>query len=179
MVKHMNSELYLELQDNEWPYIKTTHDRTIVRAIVIDDDYNFYFVRATRDDIFGNVTLIETSGGGVENGEDLHFAIKRELKEELGINVDILCKIGVVSDYYNLIYRHNINNYFLCKIKSFGNKNLTEEEINDFHLSTLKLSYENAVKEYKELSCSKLGRLIANRELPILYKANEILSKKI
>ena len=75
-------------------------------------------------------------------------AVKRELKEELGVKVDVICKIGVVSDCYNLIHRHNINNYFLCKVESFGEKELTEDEINNFHLSTLKLSYEEVVREY-------------------------------
>ena len=67
-------------------------------------------MRANRDDDFGKATLIETAGGGVEAGEDLDTAIRRELKEELGADVEILCKIGVVSDYYNLINRHNVNN---------------------------------------------------------------------
>ena len=137
----------------------------------------FYFVRAVRDDEFGKATLIETSGGGVENGEDLITAIQRELKEELGVYVDVVCKIGIVSDYYNLIYRHNINNYFLCKIKSFGQKNLTQDEIEKFHLSTLKMSYEEAVIEYENRKNSKLGTLIANRELPVLHRAKEILDK--
>ena len=35
-----------------------------------------------------------------------------KLKEELGVEIEIISKIGVVSDYYNLIHRHNINNYF-------------------------------------------------------------------
>lgn len=92
------------------------HDRDIARAIVIDDDGYFHFVRVERDDDFGKATIIETAGGGVEPEENLDTAIKRELKEELGVEVDVLCKIGVVSDFYNLIHRHNINNYFLCKI---------------------------------------------------------------
>ena len=171
----MNKELKIELKDTEYKYDYINHDRNIVRAIVYDDNNDFYFVRANRDDEFGKAILIETSGGGVEKDEDLNSAIKRELKEELGANVSIICKIGIVSDYYNLIHRHNINNYFLCKATSFEDKNLTEHEINDFHLSTLKLSYEEAIKEYKYRSFTKLGKLIANRELPILYKAKEII----
>ncbi len=172
-----NNEIKIELQDTQWKKEYIDHDRNIVRAIVYDENRMFYFVRAVRDDEFGKATLIETSGGGVENGEDLITAVQRELKEELGVSVDVVCKIGIVSDYYNLIHRHNINNYFLCKIKSFGEKNLTQDEIEKFHLSTLKMSYEEAVIEYENRKNSKLGTLIANRELPVLHRAKEILDK--
>ncbi|MDY4152428.1 MAG: NUDIX hydrolase [Treponema sp.] len=172
-----NNEIKIELQDTQWKKEYIDHDRNIVRAIVYDENRMFYFVRAVRDDEFGKATLIETSGGGVENGVDLITAVQRELKEELGVFVDVVCKIGIVSDYYNLIHRHNINNYFLCKIKSFGQKNLTQDEIEKFHLSTLKMSYEEAVIEYENRKNSKLGTLIANRELPVLHRAKEILDK--
>lgn len=168
-------ELLLDLTDNEWPLTTIDHDRLIARAIVVDNEDNFYFVRANRDDDFGKATLIETAGGGVEDGEDLDTAIKRELKEELGVDVEVICKIGVVSDYYNLIHRHNINNYFLCKTISFGDRHLTRDEIEDFHLSTLKLKYEEALTEYEKCRCTKLGRLVANREVPVLKRAKELL----
>lgn len=170
-------EISIELQDTEWPFTFTDHDRQIVRAIAFDENGYYYFVRAVRDDDFGKAELIETSGGGVESGEDLIKAIERELKEELGAEVDIICKIGVVSDYYNLIHRHNINNYYLCKIKSFGDKHLTEDELERFHLSTLKMSYDDALKEYERCSETKLGRLVANRELPILKRAKELINE--
>ena len=173
----MEKELFINLQDDQWEFDYIDHDRTVVRAIVFDEEDKFYFVKAVRDDDFGKATLIETSGGGVEENEELLDAIKRELKEELGVEVDVICKIGEVSDYYNLIHRHNINNYFLCKVKSFGDKKLTKEEMDDFHLSTLRLSYEEACKEYEYRSNSKLGKLISNRELPILHRAKEILDK--
>ncbi len=171
----MDKILNIELKDEEWPLHYIDHDRQIVRAIVFDDMDNLYFVRVYRDDDFGKATLIETAGGGVEMGEEFECAIRRELKEELGAEVDIVCKLGVVSDYYNLIHRHNINHYFLCKIKSFGESNMTEEEINDFHLSTLKVSYEEAVLEYERCAETPLGRLVAKRELPVLIYAGEII----
>lgn len=171
----MYKEIYIELHDTQWQFDFVDHDRNIARAIVYDDNGIFYFVRAERDDDFGKATLIETAGGGVEQGEDLLNAVQRELKEELGVSVEVICKIGVVSDYYNLIHRHNINNYFLCKIKLFGEKNLTQDEIDSFHLSTLKLSYEEAVQEYENRKNTRLGTLVANRELPVLYRAKEII----
>lgn len=173
MKKH--EEISLTLADNEWPYEYTSHDRHIARGIVVDDEGYFYFVRADRDDDFGRAVVIETAGGGVEEGEKPEIAILRELKEELGAEVKVICKIGVVSDYYNLIHRHNVNNYFLCRAISFGNRSLTEDEIEKFHLSTLRLSYEEAVAEYERCRDSKLGRIIGNREMPILKRAKEIL----
>lgn len=171
-----NEELFLELSDNEWPDNGTTHDRSIARAIVIDDDGYFYFMHVERDDDFGRATLIETAGGGVEPGEDLTTAIKRELSEELGAQVEIITEIGVVSDHYNLIHRHNINNYFLCRVVSFGEKHMTEEEINEFHLSTWKLTFHEAEAEYERCSNTPLGRLVAARELPILKRAGQLLN---
>ena len=68
--------LELNLQDTEWPFTYIDHDREIVRAIVIDEQEDFYFVRVERDDDFGRATLIETSGGGVEPGEALEAALR-------------------------------------------------------------------------------------------------------
>ncbi len=172
----MKNELYLELCDNEWPLTYTDHDRPIVRAILFDDVGMLHFIRAVRDDGFGNVTIIETSGGGVEEGDgDLTAAIQRELREELGATVQIVGKIGVVSDYYNLIHRHNINHYFLCRLISLGENDLTDDEKNRYHLAPLTLSYEDAVKEYERCAATSLGRLIAARELPILKRAKEMM----
>ena len=41
------------------------------------------------------------------------------------------------------------------------------------------MSFEEAVKEYEKCSDTKLGRLVANRELPVLQRAKEISDKFI
>jgi len=178
-LKDCQPKLTLQLQDDQWPLEYIDHDREIVRAIVFDDSGFLYFVRAQRDDDFGEATLIETSGGGVEAGEELTSAIARELKEELGAAVEVLCEIGVVSDYYNLIHRHNINHYYLCRLLSLGETSLTQDEIDCFHLSTLRLTYEQAVEEYHLRASTRLGKLIASRELPILLRAKELMDSMI
>ena len=179
MCEQREQEFWIELTDGEWPFTGTDHDRLIVRAIVYDDAGWFYFMRAHRDDDFGKATLIETSGGGVEPGEALEAAIRRELREELGAEVEIVRKLGVVSDYYNLIRRHNLNHFFLCRALSFGEKHLMPDEIEDFHLSTLRLTYDEAVREYETRANTPLGRLIRNRELPVLRRAKELLANAL
>ena len=38
-------ELKLELQDMQWPKTNIDHDRQVVRAIVVDEQQNYYFVK--------------------------------------------------------------------------------------------------------------------------------------
>ena len=172
----MSEELKLSFTDTEWPLTYTSHDRHVARGIVFDDEGNFYFMRVNRDDDFGKAILIETAGGGVEPGESPDDGILRELSEELGATAKVICKIGVVDDYYNLIHRHNINHYYLCRVIAFGESHMTEDEIHQFHLSTLKVSYEEAVLEYEKCACTPLGRLLYQRELPILKQAKVLLN---
>jgi len=178
----MDRQLNLSLTDDQWPYTYTDHDRQIARAIVFDDAdsllFTMYFVRAERNDDFGEAMVIETAGGGVEPGEEPTEAIVRELREELGAEVEVVCKLGVVEDYYNLIHRHNINHYFLCRVRSLGENHLTKDEAEVFHLSTWKLTYEEAAAEYEKRAATKLGRLIANRELPVLHHAMAVLRQR-
>ena len=166
----------LFLEDNEWRRDYIDHDRLIARAIVFDKEGYYYFVRADRDDDFGRAVILETAGGGVEIGEDTRDAVLREVREELGAHVDVICKLGEVSDYYNLIHRHNLNNYYLCMVNSFGERNLTEDERVCFKLSVTRLTYDEAIAEYESHRDTPLGRLVAQREMPILKSAREIIS---
>jgi hypothetical protein len=47
--------------------------------------------------------------------------------------------------------------------------------MNKYHLSRVCFKYEDAVKEYENGRKTKIGRLVYNREMPILKRAYEII----
>jgi 8-oxo-dGTP diphosphatase len=168
--------LDLHLDDLSWP--KTSPDpyekRLIARGVVFDG-HNLVMVHVDRDDQFGKCSYLETSGGGIDKGEKLTDGLKRELREELGIESEIVCFLGKVNDYYNLINRENLNNYFLVRPIGQVEKHLTSDEVNIYHLEKKIVSYDEAFKVYEENRNTKLGSLLYNREVPVLKLAIEVI----
>jgi 8-oxo-dGTP diphosphatase len=62
--------------------------------------------------------LWQIPGGGVEFGEKLEDALKREVKEEHGIEVEVIKLINVANHIIPAEKQHWIAPAFLCKIKS-------------------------------------------------------------
>ena len=106
-----------KLKDNEYPYIKTTHERIVVRGVVLNELNQVALVNVVRnDDAFGPGNYYETPGGGKKDNESLLEGVIREVEEEIGYKTSFIQEIGIVEDYYNPIYRKNINHYYLLKI---------------------------------------------------------------
>ncbi len=81
-------------------------DRHIVRAIVGTRRGSFYFVRVCRDDIFGAMELLSKQLEVAWRRRTPEEAIHRGVEGRTRRHVEVLCKIGTVSDYYNQIHRH-------------------------------------------------------------------------
>lgn len=60
----------------------------------------------------------ENPGGGVEFGETLEAAMRREIKEELGIEVDIIQQFPAANHILPQENQHWVATTFLVKIKS-------------------------------------------------------------
>lgn len=104
--------------DDQYEYQKHDHTRKIVRAILYNDKKEICLIHIVGDDIFSHRDVLETPGGGVEKGETLLDALRRELLEEVGAEIDDIKEIGRVIDYYNLIKRKNDNHYYLAHLKA-------------------------------------------------------------
>ena len=131
----------LKLEDTEFENNGITHERHVARAIVLEDD-KILILKVKRNDEFGNSTYLETSGGGVDDGETPEEAVLREIDEELGVKGEIITKLGIIDDYYNKIKRHNINHYYLIKVIGKTNSlSISEEDRKYLELLEMKLNY--------------------------------------
>lgn len=164
----------LKLIDDQYDYTYIDHTRHIARAILINEDNKVCLLKLLGDDDFGHRDYVETPGGGINENETPSSAVLREVKEETGCVGEIIDSIGIVEDYYNLIHRHNINYYFLVKVKSYGSSCLEEKEktiIKDL----IWVDFDIAISMYENMNKEKLEILVSRRELPIIKKAKEML----
>ena len=67
--------------------------RQACRAIIFDADCRIALLFAANDGYY------KLPGGGVEYGEDLEAALRRECLEEAGCNIQIIGKLGTVMEF--------------------------------------------------------------------------------
>lgn len=101
-------------------------------------------------------------GGGVEFGESVEDAIKREILEELGIELELVCYLSYTEQIFKAEDQHWVAISYLAKIKNGGKPRNLEphkhEEIAWFALDNLPQNLSSttidSTKAYKELLVS-------------------------
>lgn len=165
-MKEFNSKIFLDFIPKNIKEDKSFHDRIVVRAILLDENKKIYIHQIKRDDIFGNLTYLETPGGGKELGESLEEALHREILEELGCAITLITYLGEVDDSYDLIKQRNYIHYYLAKIK---------EDKHELHLvskgdslieKSIKLTLDEVIKIYENYEDQPLLNVVKRRELP-------------
>ncbi len=169
--------LSLHLKDDQYPFTGVTHIRDVSRAIVLDENGCVALHVVERDDIFCNQRYLETPGGGVDEGETFEEALCRECREELGYEIEIVCFLGEVDDYYNLIGRENHNRYYLAKRKGYVGLNRVSEG-DQYIKQTIYLPIDEAIAAYQSQDPTLVSGLVRQRELPILLAAKEEMAKR-
>ena len=97
-------------------------------------------------------------GGGVEFGEKIEDALKREIKEELGVEVEITKFLGFTDSIMKAENQHWVSFNYLAKIAKGEPKNLEpekHEEMKWFKFTELPENINEytleAIKEYLKL----------------------------
>lgn len=114
--------------------------RTAVRAVVFDNDKNIALLNVV------NRNYHKLPGGGVEIGEDLYTALKRECNEELGCAIEIHSKLGEMIEYRKPFNQKQISPCYIASV--VGEKQspsfTDEEKENGFEI--MWVSIEEAVR---------------------------------
>lgn len=169
-------ELIAKLKDDQYPFNGIKEVRQIVRAILLDENNNICLEYILDDDGFGPRDYYETPGGGIKSGENHEQALKREIEEEVGYKIEIIQELGQINDYYNLIYRKNINYYYLVRIVGKCETHLEEDEKRRINKIVF-VDINTAINLYENMQNVLVGKLVKQRELPILKIAKQILMK--
>lgn len=93
-MKHLltihESDIYPEIEDISFKDFK---ERNAARAVVLNDKNQMALLKANTYNCY------KLPGGGVERGEDMNIALKRELLEEIGCTVNVVTEIGEIIEY--------------------------------------------------------------------------------
>lgn len=120
LVKILNPESASEQE------IASFQTRQAVRAVVSDEIGNIAILNVTKQKYH------KLPGGGVENGEDLYTALKRECWEELGCDVEITGELGEIIEYRKMFKMKQVSPCYMVKIVGEkGNPAFTQEESDD------------------------------------------------
>ena len=167
----------LKFKDDQYMFKGVTHTREIVRAILIDENNNVCLEKIKDDDGFGPRDYYETPGGGMKSGESHDDALHREIAEEVGYKCEVLKHIADVHDYYNLIGRKNYNHFYLVRRLEKVEQHLEPDEQIRIE-KIIWVPIDEAIKLYENMQNVLVGKIVKQRELPILKMAKELIEKE-
>lgn len=169
-------KLIADLKDNEYPKNGFTHTRNTVRALVFNDKNEICMLHIVGEDFFGKRNHFETPGGGVEENESYHEALKRELIEEIGFRCEIVSELGMIISRYNLIERINVSRFYIAKILDKEKLHRTDEE--KVLIDSVVFKTVDAWLETLEKADNPVDRLVHEREIIALRHFKSLCNRQ-
>ena len=147
-------------------------ERRTARALVFDGRHRVALLHATKKDYH------KLPGGGIEEGEDIIEALKRECLEEIGCNIENVRELGIIEEYRNVFKMHQVSYCFIADlIGEKGQNHLEADEAAD-GFEPEWMSLDDAVKTLEREAAIEHyeGRFIRLRDLTFLQ--SELLRER-
>lgn len=137
--------------------------RKASRAVVFNEENKIAILNVSNDNYH------KLPGGGIERDEDIITALRRELIEEVGAEVDVLNELGMIIEYRDNFKQLQISYCYLCKVVGeYQETSFTEEEKdNGFILEWVSLNEAISILE-KDNPEKYMGKFIRKRDLEFL-----------
>lgn len=161
----------------------------LIKEIYLENDVkctNYRIRKAARSIAFnedGKIPLLNVSkknyhklaGGGIEEGEDVITALKREMLEEVGANIGELEEIGAIVEWRNKSELLQFSYFYKSKvIGELVNTAFTEKEKNNGFILEWKTLDEAIALLQSDKPIDYEGQFIVKRDLAFLqyFKKN-------
>ena len=149
--------------------------RASSRAVLIDKDYRVALINAK------NRGYYKLPGGGIDEGELISEALHREIVEEAGYEVDVLCPLGYTHETRHQFKQFNVAYTFLVRASKFVGAKLEEDEAEDgFELQWFD-NIDEAIEAVEKIDTTNMvyqAKFFTARELAILREARKVLKEK-
>lgn len=146
--------------------------RYAVRAVVVDAEGLIALAYVSNENYF------KIPGGGKEGDEDDITALKRECREEIGCEIEIIGEIGAIVEYRKIFSLNQTSYCYFAKVTGAkGRPDFTESEKAD-GFKQIWLPYKQAVKVATEAKAKTVeGSLyIVPRDSLFLKEAKKFLN---
>ncbi|SRR3989344_3254 len=143
-------------------------ERKAVRAVVFDKESKVALIYS------GKYHHHKLPGGGVEEGESIEAAVRRELLEEIGCTVGNIKELGIVEEYRNRVELHQISYCYTAYALEKGVPKLEAEEVAEGYVTkwfNLDAAIETLEKEKGTEHYD--GRFIRMRDITFLKEARK------
>ena len=148
-------------------------ERKAARAVVFDRKNKVALFHSTMKKYH------KLPGGGVEEGESLETALRRELSEEIGCEIGSIHELGIVEEYRNKVGLHQFSYCYIADVS--GKKKTPHLEAGeiaegfvtewlDLDAAIETLENEKDVEDYE-------GKFIQMRDLIFLYETKKVIKK--
>lgn len=146
-------------------------DRFGARAIIFDSKGRIALMQVS------NLNYYKLPGGGVDAGESVEEALRRELMEEAGAeHIEILDEIGEIDEMREQMQKKSIHYCYLVKLTgALGESSRTDKEVNDGYQIVWAENLEQAMQLVKSGQPPDYGPCFERlRELTFLEYLNEL-----